>query len=329
MLLNIEQIDSAAMAGIHATIFSIIIGFISAYSLYIYSKINELIAQLLQEATKINTISFHGATLTVSKFQDIDFTDENKREEILKKLRLLSSMLEMHTPYDKYLLNDNRVVEIHLPTNPKLRGEEILGILQVIYSQYPIPVLGKTPVPFTNVNSARKWVKDTEYVLGSLDWVLRGNARFVQEYFDAASQPRSITFSDLPKEKIMEYRRRNMSDEQIARMLEEYNQFSQQNSVIPRRIYSVENYLQVMFSIKELLKSVQSHLAQVEARKPNKDIRRTYLVLSAIGFVSGVIFPSFKKDIDPIFFLHIPYLCYFIIFFISYFFIEEKLDSTK
>jgi hypothetical protein len=288
MLLNINPADAITVAGIHATIFSIIMGFISAYALYVYSKNHEAEIQVLQEASKINTIQLNGA-YSIGLEDEFDTSDLTKREDILKRLHMLGTgQSGYHQP-----ITTTKTERLWkpLPTTPEERGHESLKALNAVFAHYPFATgafnfggMQKVkPINFNNVEDVKKWADDLDKTSGTITWQLRTFTQTYQDNFDAFGRTPNIGYQ-----------------------------------------FNVNNYFQVALAAQELLRSVRSQLAQIEARKPNKNSLIAGLIISFIGLFCGVIIPMLYKDSNPIIFLLIPFFCYFCIFFYLIYFIAEK-----
>jgi hypothetical protein len=283
----INPADAIAVASIHATIFSIIIGFISGYALYVYSKVNEIELQVIQEASKINTFQFNKLS---SIDRTLDTSNINQRQDVLEQLK----MLGMGFPtYNSENLSTKEIIKLPLPTTRADKGLLTLKSLSNLYTHYPFATelldfsgyATNNPIKFNKVEEVEKWVNDMENTLEPLLWTLTTHRNKHQENFDAVES--------------------NFA-ESVKSVSEELRPVSVK--------FQVQDYLQIAFSARELIRSVKSQLIQIEARKPNKAIIIGGIIISIIGIIFGVVFPMINKNAPLLCVLWIPIGCYIILF---------------
>ncbi len=282
---TINPVDAAAAAEIHASIFSIIVGFIFAYALYHYGKKHELEIQIIQESSKINIISLLGRTLQMPGHEDFDTSHLIKRKNTLERLKMTG--MESHS-YEEFI--DIKKFPVarktkSLPETSSERGKLTLSDLYAIYTHYPFACYATSmigveihhPIKFSNVKDVKIWIKDLEDCIRPILWTLDSFGNIHQVNFNAVGEG-----------------------------------------------FSVKNYIQVALISKDLLQSVKSQLAQYEANKSDKSIIVLGFVISLLGFLCGVVIPLFFKDSDPAIYLVIPIICYIVIFIYLSYFISEK-----
>lgn len=299
--LNFNLIDAIAAAAIHATIFSIIIGFISAYALYVYSKVNEMEAQLLQEASKVNTIQLDGSYVASPGAANFDSSNVLVRKDNLEQLIALGMGLPTYYPptLNPLTLKNGQSLSKPLAQTQPERGNQTLTLLFSLYTHYPFATQLSTldsmlpntskPIEFKTTEDVKKWSSDIEEALRPVLWTLTSFSQTHQQNFDAYAATTN----------------NNPNGKSVTR-------------------YSVEDYLRVALAAKDLARSVKSQIIQIEARKPNKNALVTGLIIALAGFFFGVIVPMFYRDTNPVVFLVIPCVCYFFIFSYLIYFIAEK-----
>ncbi|HEX8564038.1 MAG TPA: hypothetical protein VF648_00120 [Pyrinomonadaceae bacterium] len=168
--IHIDPKDIMAVAGIHGTIFSIIIGFLSAYGLYIYNRQQELEIQVLQEASKINTSQIADLSpslyfeSTAEPLEEYTITAD-KRKQILNRLA-------------KYCMGVP-VSQI----SEKRRASEITRIFHALYTQFPFKE-NNGPISFDRIEKVRNWIIAMDETLPEIDFILLIHGNTCQKYLD-------------------------------------------------------------------------------------------------------------------------------------------------
>lgn len=281
----INPADKITIADIHATIFSIIIGFISAYALYAYSKVNEIELQVIEEASKINKFQ---VKYTSSIDRTLDTSETTERENIIEQLTKIGMKF---STYD-HVNSSKEIAKTPLPSTSLEKGLLTLKLLSNLYTHYPfstklLDYSGNTPVKPVKLNTVedvKKWVVDMEKTLQSLLWTLRSHKKVHQENFDAVESYEIELFKSAPEN------------------LKSTNK------------HQIQNYIDTADSAEELISSVNSLLIQIDGRKPNKAVVISSIVISIIGIVCGVLIPMINKEVKLFIVLWIPIMCYLVIF---------------
>lgn len=307
--LNFKPLNVAATTGIHATILSIIAGLVIGYGLYLYGKSQELQNQLFQEAAKINLISLNAAFPSQTdrgKRQDYDTSDPEKRKEVLD------------------LLENNGWGSVGARGNPNAqRGYDTQFLLGVLYTHYPFAGNDAPKLPFNSTDQVKSWVDDLDKTSFELLTTLSIRKDSFQEDFnEITSSLIKIAGSDPAT---LEKLKSIMPPEMFQKHLE--GKEKERAKILEQSSYSLTDYAKPAIAARELVTSVKSLLAQVEAqsevRKSSKSILIIGLIVTFFGFLCGVVFPMINEEISPIIFLVIPIVIYCVVFIYTFYILTQ------
>ena len=195
--LTVEPSDVYAIVQTNASILSIIIGFISAYALYVFTKEKEFEIQIMQEVEKINLIPHDLPSLSISSIQ-IDTHDENRRTQLIHRLRDISMGIPNATMISKSILAEFNCLD----PNPGRQltasnvGLEARIVLTLIFKNYPFADVNPSYNPdgkvvtLTSVSQAHQWARDTESLLYFLLWCFESNGQRLQNAVDSYTKLR-------------------------------------------------------------------------------------------------------------------------------------------
>jgi hypothetical protein len=277
----IEKPDIFTVAGIHTALLAILLTGLSAYVLFIFSKIQDMEMRALQEAENINTVgsvrSFYGTTTQAEAF------DRDKLVEML-----------------------DRVMDGHdhpsLPINQEERIEKALQLMAKITEQYPFPEkIFKTkeghygargepePIYFGNIGDVRKWVKVMDEISGHL--------LYWQLYEDSFS---SMLGAFSKSEKVVELKKLHKDGLSSIYLIkkDDGTPFFLPEEDEPISIYKA--FLNKMRSARQIMKTTGYYLKRTDVfrdKYPSKTILLLGFFLGGISFIFGVIVPLLCQSV--------------------------------
>lgn len=294
--LNKEKSSRAlAIAGIHATVLTILIGMTSAYYIFTQDKIHEMEMQTLREAEKINQVQF----VRAHYWPNAD--DFSKYNDPKTNLSVFLWML-----FSGRTQEQNRTPEMEIPKLPADRAEKALQIMNFFVHRYPFPesissssgsVSFSPPKPllFKDRVAIIKWSEDLERVVESMSmWpgVLRKN---VDEYLQALKS-------------------RNKG---LIEQWEADHSLQVAGYIDPYIVYN--DFIQNLGRAYEINQSVKFYLNKIkilESRFVSKKQMLIVIGLTFLAFFCGVVFPLFAGRVRRAFLLWIP--CGFYVFAFSF-----------
>ena len=282
-----------SIAGIHATLLTILVACLSVYTIVISEKILAMQEKAKLEAEKINEIRFNrysnGAIHNSEAFD---------REKLVKDL----STILFH-------FND-----------PSLKGvereERALGIMNALMNQYPFcnrffkteegnfGTRGEAePILFEDFNGVTKWVHDVDIITGAL-------ISFWEEWQD-------IVISIFNEYKEKEFVKFN-----IQHCLEKGNEFHQNERVFGKDLFterfcdpveSCKDFFYKLNKSRQVMEKSAYYIMQVNSYKqkiiPYKTMVVSLLMIFLV-FIIGVVFPLHFSSVNTVWLLWIPFLLY-------------------
>jgi hypothetical protein len=295
-----EQRSSRALAiaGIHATVLTILIGITLAYYIFARDKIHEMEMQGLREAEKINQVQFVQCYYRPNPDAFLKYSDPRNIEQAINLLPFLYGVLsEMKT-----------MPGMEIPKMPADRAEKGLQIMSLLVHRYPFPesislssgsVSSFPPKPllFKNRAEIAKWSADLEKLLGSMNLFIYMRPVFLGEKMNEYFQALYSRDKELRKKWKTDYFLQAMGYIDPYFLFNDYISNLQKADGINR---SVKFYL-------DKIDSLERRLA------PKKE---TWMVIGFIllAFFCGVILPLFRVRVRQIFLLWIPCCSYVIAF---------------
>ena len=158
------------LVGIHASILSIIIAFLSAYGLFVFGNLDELEYRAFSEYSKINDIEL------TSKYRSprhqfrnlLDISPKSQYQPVLDQIWNITFTGLMNAMYkDKHNNIDNAELGIQLLCNMTVL-QNIYPFATRIYFDADGNVLDKSNIDrieFSSLDDIRNWVKDIDKVL--------------------------------------------------------------------------------------------------------------------------------------------------------------------
>ncbi|MGA3085453.1 MAG: hypothetical protein ABSE95_11775 [Thermodesulfobacteriota bacterium] len=297
----VKKSEATSLAAIHATLLAILVTVLSAYFLYVFTKVQELDKRALLEAEKINDVR-----PVQSRFGRVTQEETFDREKLVKELG------------DIMLGIDHDLI----PKNPDGRAEKALGIMAVITQQYPFPVkIFKTkegrfavrgepePILFGDLEAVRNWVNTMEKV-GSLMGTWRLNIRclpILLEEFSKSDRVKKIN------EKLQE---------SVLFRLKNEDGSSYFSSEFFEPINTYHAFFNRLHSAMTIMKSTKYYIQQADVfrtRYPSKAILLSGFLMVALSFIFGVIAPFLCQSVRSVF-VFMPFLFYGLVY--TYFIIQ-------
>lgn len=293
-------INPVQVAAIHATILAVVIGFLSAFFLYHYGEVRAAQLEAMDKAGEINKVQFlRSAYLPKSKEENL--VQGPKDIELVVQLAVALAVMSGENE------GAEMVGDIKVPGDPADRAERMLEIMNIISHQYPFPkairpsLSGTSqfrpePIVFTDVATLRQWLADLDRVTSSLRMITTLMPILFPR--DTNSYLKSLEQRD--KEIIEEARepRRQIHGERSPYKL-------------------ANNFLNGMARAEEVMHSVRASLKRadnLEANVMSKPLALTILVAGFFVFLFGVVFPLLSMKVSAVFYIHLPLLCYAILY---------------
>ena len=299
---NESSCRALTIAGIHATVLTILIGITSGYYIFARDKIYEMEVETQKEAEKINQVLFAYSYYHPSP----DDFSKNKDPRNIEQAINLGSYLHA-------LLSEGEanLPGMEIPKMPADRAERALQIMNLLVHRYPfqesISVDSSLPPKrlfFKNRAEIAKWSDDLEKLLGSMyDWVYRWQKSIgpsTKEYFQALNSRNEALIKKWNRD--FDLRRRGYVD--TALLFEDFIQNFQRADEIS---HSVKFYLDKVDMLERRL-------------VPKKQIC-IGIGLVFLAFFCGVVLPLFIDRIRQVFLLWVP--CGFYI--IGFYFLVRRL----
>ena len=293
---NHYQTGQLSITGIHATVLSILIAFLTAYAFHVYNVIQDMELKVIDTAARINNIPF----IRYSYLPPNDFSLPKDKEErthiIIHIIKLLSSF-----PHDGQ-------TSYEIPEDPADRAEKAMQLMNVIAHRYPFPEgLWKTDggwnqerphqIVFGNINDVVSWLIDLNEILRVTTFFRSMPDTFLSRnylrYFEALEKKKEALIQQARKDPFLPF----------------------MGTIKPRVIFG--NFinglnkaeivaLETEYKLNKMNKYTETHLSR------NK-VLFTILTTGIVFFLS-VIVPVVFRGANRIFWVYVPSVYYVIIF---------------
>jgi hypothetical protein len=284
------------IAGIHATIITILIGVTSAYYIFTQDKIHEIEMQTIREAEKINQVKFAPSFYKPSRD---DFSKYNEPKNIEQTINLL--------PFLYVLLSEaNNLPGMEIPKTPADRAERALQIMSLLVHRYPFPEsisegssFPPKPLQFRDKVVIAKWSYDLENLIRSMRLFIYMTPMFIGERMNEYFQALYI------RDKELHERWKTNLGLQAVGYVDPYFLFN--------------DYIRNLQRADEINRSVRFYLDKVELLERRFVTKKQMLVVigfTFLAFFCGVVLPLFTGRVRRVFLLWIP--CGFYIFAFSF-----------
>lgn len=329
-MIEINNSMITTVVTINATLIGILLAFLSAYTVYFKSLQNEQTIDLINEAGRINTITFFRScyfspSLSPKIGHDwgdtINYDINKLREELdIKraeepKTRQLSPPQDINDieKLDHYLRflnnppweNDNFVKNLDLPRDPANRGEEIMRVLNMFSMCYLFPeppfesernflMRERKKIYFNNVEDIKLWLKGLE-----------------QFVYGIRSQKFLLILENSQDEYIKALKSR---DQRLIEKWESHPYFRSRGFLDPVKIK--EDYFKNFAIIEGIADSTRYMLNKVENLKSNILSSKTvviFLVALLVLFAIGVYAPLACPRVPKFLYFHISFLSHIIL----------------
>ena len=283
------------IAGIHATVLTILIGITSAYYIFTRDKIHEMEMQALREAEKINQVQFVRAYYWPNA-DDFSKYNDPKTNPGLFLWMLFSDRTQAQNP----------TPEIEIPKLPADRAEKALQIMNFLVHRYPFPESTSSssgsvsffppkPLLFKDRAAIVKWSEDLERVVGSMSMWPGVLGKSVAEYLQALTSRNKELIEQWKTDHFLQV----------------------QGHIDPYLVYN--DYIQNFGRAYEINQSVKFYLNKVDMLESRLVPKKQMLIVigsTFLAFFCGVVLPLFTGRVRRVFLLWIP--CGFYIFAFSF-----------
>ena len=298
---------SLNIAGIHASILSIIIAVLSAYGLFFFGKLTELENRVLIEANQINQIRFDKVYIGPEK----DITEDSKNpSELLDLLtKIVMGIPILDSKKDMFPLTDAQ------------KGENVVYIMSTLLLFNPFPqrasldqegginIYEQKAIKFKNIQAVRQWLIDLQPIVSRITWLATVHKNKLQEIIESLSEKsRKVwkAYQELlnvkPPESVTGGAQKDME-----------HQSRYQDPVI-----LVDAFLHYISLARNVAGSTMIALKEYDNYRNtriNKNFFVISLLLAGISFSCGVLLPVVYKNPPRFFITVIPFGFYALVFF--------------
>jgi hypothetical protein len=284
-----EPTRALVIAGIHATVLTILISITSAYYIFTQDKIREMEMQILWEAEKINQVKFVRTFYSPTPSEFSKYSDP--------KTDLTAFVWNLFSLYPDMTHAQNLIPEMEIPTLPADRAAKALKAMNFLVHRYPFPesiggssnevsLFDPKPLAFRDIAEVAKWVEDLAI---AVDKIRTMPVLIEKRINDCLSDLKSRN-----KEWDEEWEKDHV-DRTIM------------GEIDPYIIY--DNYIHNIQNAYEISRSVKFYLNRVEmlgSRFVPKAQIIMVIVFTFLVFFSGVILPLFTDRVLRVALLLIP-----------------------
>jgi hypothetical protein len=303
-MVSLKDRDSSpiAIAGVNATILSIIIALVTAYAIHDHSVTQKMEIEALEEAEKINQVLFAPSWYSPKSEEFSQPRTHSDRVHLFNYLFVLLSQLTYDPPLKMYdILRD-----------PAERAEKAFRLMNIIGHSYPFPkaiekkgsgwarIQPAEPLCFESLKAVRNWLEDLNELLKASRVLL----------FDIAflNPPTQLLTSLVEKQR---------------ELLEGWgtSPLSPEKYIDPR--FLLKDFCANFGKAAEIAESVSYHLNRVDRFRKGwrgKVLPVLVLLVAGFAFCSGVILPLVFRQTSRVFLLYIPIGIYVLIYIYQSFF---------
>lgn len=278
------------IAGIHATVLTILIGITSAYYIFTQDKIHEMEMQALREAERINQVEFVRAYYYPKPAEFLKYSDPKNVEQSMKLVVFLIMLFSDRT----------QAPGMEIPKTPADRAEKALQIMNFLVHRYPFPesvslspgsVSFSPPKPlvFKDRVEVAKWSEDLDRVIGGMSMWPGILSKTIDQYLQAL---------------------KSRDEKLLTQRKSEYG-LQVQGFIDPYFVFN--DYLQNFRKAYDINRSVKVYLDKVgllERRFVPKKQMLMAIGSTFLAFFCGVVFPLLTGRVWRVFLLLIPCLFY-------------------
>jgi hypothetical protein len=281
--------SALGIAGIHATVLTILIGITSAYYIFTQDKIHEMEMQALREAERINQVEFVRAYYWPNADEFFKYSDPKANLSLLLWM-LFSNRTQAQNP----------MPEMELPKMPADRAEKALQIMNFLVHRYPFPesvslsqgsvsFVPPKPLVFKDRVEVAKWSEDLERVIGGMSMWPGVLSKTIDQYLQALKSRNEKLLTRWKTDHFL----------QVLGLIDPYFVFN--------------DYLQNFRKAYDINRSVKVYLDKVgllEKRFVPKKQMLMVIGSTFLAFFCGVVLPLLTGRVWRVFLLLIPCLFY-------------------
>lgn len=296
------EVKPTDLAAIHATVLSIIIGVFATYFVFINSEIRTQQQEALSKAEEINKVNFKRYAYYLKNEEAFMASGPNDMEGVKSLLIELISLASM-------IQGGVNVGNMEIPKDPAIRGERIVGLINIIVHRYPFPKAIDVPSPgsfsqfrskpilFTDFEQLTQWLKDLDTVIT----ILKPTTYIMPLSYPADTESYLRALYVREKEHID-------SDDKFSKAVR-----GEQN---PINIFN--DFINGMPHVEEIYHSTLSASNRANELQSNL-VSKPYILIvlfsGLIIFIVGVALPLLSVPVNPLFYIHLP-LVYYASFFV-------------
>ena len=288
-----------AIAGIHATVLTILIGITSAYYIFARDKIHEMEMQGIREAEKINQVQFVRSYYWPSQDYFSKYNNPRNIGETIKMIVYLYSLLSGSKTHPG----------MEIPKMGADRAERALQIMNLVVHRYPFPesislssgsVSSFPPKPllFKDRATIAKWSDDLEKLLSSMNLFIYTRPLFIGEKMNEYFQALYSRDKELREKWKTDY------SLQVMGYIDPYFVFN--------------DYISNLQKADGISRSVKFYLDKIDSLEQRLAPKlEMWIVIGFIflAFFCGVILPLLRVRVRQVFLLWIPCCSYIIAFY--------------
>jgi len=296
------KINPIDLAALHATVLSIIIGVFATYFVFINGEIRTQQLEAFSKADEINRVNFKRYAYYLKNEEVFMASGPNDMEGVKKLLGELSVIASM-------VYGGVNVGKMEIPKDPAIRGERIVGLINVIAHRYPFPKaidipssggfsrFRPEPIIFTDFEQLAQWLKDLDAVIT----ILKPTTYIMPQSYPEATESYLRALYLREKKKI------DGADNLLRAVRGEQN---------PINIFN--DFINGMSRAEKIYNSTLNAFNRSKKLKSNlvsKPYILTLLISGLIIFIVGVALPLLSITTSPLFYIHLP-LVYYASFFV-------------
>lgn len=297
-----RKINPIDLAPLHTTVLSIIIGVFATYFVFINGEIRAQQLEAFSKADEINRVNFKRYAYYLKNEKVFMASGPNDMEGVKKLLVELTVMASM---------SDGGVNKgkVDIPKDPAVRGERIVGLINIIVHRYPFPeaidnpssgsfsLFSPEPIIFTDFEQLAQWLKDLDTVITILK---------PTTVIAPLSYP-EVTESYLRALYLREKKNIDSADKLLRAAMGEQNPFN-----------IFKDFINGLFRAEKIYHSTLKAFNRSKELKSDLVSKPYILILLISGliiFIVGVALPLLSITTSPIFYIHLP-LVYYASFFV-------------
>lgn len=298
--------NSISIAAIHATILTILIGFVSAYGIFKRTTIENAKIEVLEQAEEINIVNF----ATAIYFPKNQLEDLKLGEEIARYADDIRVYLGMPKPGSRLEIDESGKLifpsEKARPEEQAQEAEKALALMNIIFHQYPFPIVyrklkdkrgwdvesPKENIHFRDIDDVKKWLSDIRQITSAFSWVFR---------FLPLSRYNSVNL--LALNEVQKKRIQSLANLPISIDV----------GVANTPLSIVRNYVTGYRFVENVIKKTKDKMTRLSKLKRGFPKYTILLAITAIflTFVSGVLLPMIRPNLGSIFLIWVPFVFYF------------------